>query len=361
MLGNLFFLLFANAVDTGENLPAWGRAIEAAVQAKDSETLKKSISAPQFAQRILDGMPLKGEARTKMQKILDQQIPVVLPQLLRALTLPESYHFLRVTQLDKEQVLLFRVLMEDGQLNYHYWMVKKVAGQLQGIDFLPANSGQWISENMAQNFMDAVGKQSAEQPLGSDLKKLQQAKALNQEGKPAEAIAIIDNILPGLQNKRMYLLNKIEFASAIGRDKHNEAIREYLNLYGQEGTLALHLLDYYGNVDDYPHMLETVNAFDKTIGGDPYLNFHRFFCAQAMGEYAKAQGLAGRFVADFPEDFSVYYLAMASSIQNKNDGDAAAWLKKILATFEVEIEPLMEDFQDSEFIHSQAYLDIIQP
>lgn len=97
-----------------------------------------------------------------------------------------------------------------------------------------------------------------------------------QAGKSAEALAAYDALPQLLRQEKLALIFRIQAARLSGDTKlYLAAMDDLMRHHASDPTIVLPTLDVLFSRGEFPRLLKALNALDKRVGGDPYLEVLR--------------------------------------------------------------------------------------
>ncbi|MHC5054588.1 MAG: tetratricopeptide repeat protein, partial [Planctomycetota bacterium] len=122
----------------------------------------------------------------------------------------------------------------------------------------------------------------------SNIRKMQ---ALARKGRHKEALAVCLRLPASLQEDRNILMQSVAYAKKVDAVAYNAAVDAYKKWHPDSPALQLMLIDYHFYRKELDEALACIDALDKSVGGDPYLDFTRAGLHYAAGRPAKAKCL----------------------------------------------------------------------
>ena len=224
--------------------------------------------------------------------------------IARALGSGGSYDFLRISTVDGKKRVLFRMLLPNGGLNYHEWIVvKDPSGNVRSIDVFIYLVGESFAQTLRPWFLDLVKQNSSSSSffggsgtdgdLAKHASKLPQIAASARTGQFQRALQLYNTLPASLKKKKSLLITRLQAATGL-RDNNEmaAAVRELMKHYPNDPCIALVSLDYHFLNKDYEKVIACVDKLDKAVGGDPYLKTMRAGIFRIKGDVETAARLA---------------------------------------------------------------------
>lgn len=101
--------------------------------------------------------------------------------------------------------------------------------------------------------------------------------------------------------------------------------------------------------------MKCVDRLDKSVGGDPYLNYVRASFAFDRGDRTEARRLAKRVVEEEPTFKESYYFLIGLSLEDQKHDETLEWLKKVREKLSLTFENLTTVKEYEHFVKSPQY------
>ncbi len=200
-----------------------------------------------------------------------------------------TVELLRLRTRDGQTTALFRVIGAQGGLNYHeLWLVQRPDGTVAYDDMLAFNGCARMSELAAR--------------LAEDERVTRNLTAVMQplkQGQPQEALKAYRRLPADLQDRLDVLVIRHMAAQQVGGGELAGAVSA-LEQYSTEPGVSLLLLGVYVDRGEDDRGLAALDAIDRAVGGDPWLDLLRAQVEKARGDLAKAKRLATAAAAAAP-------------------------------------------------------------
>jgi hypothetical protein len=141
-------------------------------------------------------------------------------------------------------------------------------GTVRAVDVYWFITGEWLSDGLAEAYeaASAVGGKDA---IGT-LAQFRQAKQLRKDGKPADALALIDQMPASFRDTRSILLFRVGVAHEVSDDAYLQALDELAAKFPDDPSLALAMVDGAILRKDYDAALHYTQVVDAAIGHDAW-------------------------------------------------------------------------------------------
>ena len=192
-----------------------------------------------------------------------------------------SYALLRVRRVGGRPRALFRLLHNDGSLNYHDAELAGSPPRIVDVHILLA--GESVSELYRRMLMSALAAQPGivarmlgeKNEYGRALPALGAFSKLLREEKYAELWAAYDGLPAILKKDKHVLYLRCLAGPQIGPAESLRAFEDYRAAFPDDPCLELICVDPLIAAMKYPEALEAVDRLERRLGGDPYLHVLR--------------------------------------------------------------------------------------
>lgn len=275
----------------------------------------------------------------------------------------------RYSIVQKAYYFTFRMYSEETGINYHDYKVCFDGKNVKVNDIYIYLSGEHLSETLNRIFKMSLEDElndtydSKESTVNSMFRVINAQKLL-QEGKYKEAYEMVDGITGPMQNEKFFLLIKALIASSYDDKIYENTLGEFAELYPDDPTLYLKLIDYYFLKENY----KMVHIYiDKLIfeTEDDFLNLMKGHAYLLQEDYINAEKSYNYIKINYPASFSAHIGEMISlTFQNRFEETLAiaqnlveeGYDKKELTDFFEEKE-LDGSNQLQAFVDSKIYKD----
>ncbi len=289
-------------------------------------------------------------------------LPEVLVNLIRQ---GGSIRLLHVHKVGEGKRVLFRVLLSSGGVNYHDMVViERPSGKVLAINLYAFASGEMVSQSTRRMFLAAAAHDSRsflQKLVKSDkeyikhIDKYGQMMQCVQTGKCKQALAIYDKLPESIREEKTAMWAYLMAAQQVDEKRYLQAIGAFRKAYPNDACLDMVLIDHYLLQGKYDRALKCIEALDKAVGGDPYLNVMRANIYVERKDLANARRLAEQTIEEAPDIVDGYWVLINVTLAERNFGDTAKWLTKIGEEFAIEFEDLTTIPEYAEFVKSPEY------
>lgn len=334
-----------------------------AIGAGDAEFLRQHFDADALLDRILNGMPLDAEVQREFRRGFKQGLGT--NQLLQG-ALGQSFRFLRIRPFQGRDRLFFRLLLDEGGLNYMVFETAEDEGKIAIRDCYTFATGEWLSDSIRRMVLPALAQ--ADRTLlerifspadAAYVRHLEDVKEMSQSfqrGEFAAAVAGFEALPPALQEQK--LLN-VTYLSALAeleerQEDYKAALRRFEKLFPGDPSLKLMLIDYHILNGDWSAMFDSLDWLEDKVGGDPYADVLRASGMIFKEDWEAAQRFALRAIEREPDLEDGYWTLVTGALNAADHAQVArglTWLEERFGyVFEAQAlgqEPLYTDFLTS--------------
>jgi len=275
-----------------------------------------------------------------------------------------SYRCLRSRVIDGRRVLTFRLWSEQG-LNYHDLRLKKTPGGLRIADNFIYLSGESTLSIMRRGTLaiaanDPVRRKKVPEwavDFLNNMRKILEFQREARSERPQDALKTFAGFPESLRKDRMIQVLRILAAAKVGDKEFLEAEAEYSRHFPEDSCKDLICFDALILRKDFPAALKSIDRIDKSVGGDPLLNFHRGTIHLEMGKVAESRAFGLKAAKDVPYLQEPRWLLVTVALNEKEHAETV----KLLEGLERDFKLVMENFDTipdyADFVKSREYRD----
>ncbi|MBK6828332.1 MAG: hypothetical protein IPG86_16395 [Chitinophagaceae bacterium] len=141
-------------------------------------------------------------------------------------------------------------------------------------------------------------------------------------GEYQEAYDLFMKIPEEGRKSKAFRIVKVEICTGLDDEKHQQAIDELLAAFPNEANMQLILMDAFFMRKEYDKVMGAINAVDKMINKDPFLDYYRYLCFNVMENPVKAKEHLLLVTANYPA-FADAQLELAATYLEENNSDSA--------------------------------------
>ena len=277
-----------------------------------------------------------------------------------------QFDYLRTRISHGRQVILFRMIGAGAQgVNYIEFIIKQGPDRkVRAANIYPYMSGEFTTESIRRALLPAAASASRsflaklvtkEQDFVLDIPKIKPIADAIIQGKKKEAMRLLDELRPETRKTKMVLLLRTQAAQAAGEKEYLATLEEFRSLFPNDACLDLQLIDYYTLTKKPEEALKCIDRLDRSVGGDPYLNYMRASLATERGDRAEARRLGELVVKEEPSFKQAYFFLLGLSLQDKQHIETLTQLKRLHEKQGVTFKDLSTVKEYADFVKSAQY------
>jgi hypothetical protein len=285
---------------TDDEATAWGKKVQETLTARDPAFLDESLDFDAISTRIFVGLPLKDS--TKKDFIAGVKDGMQFGgQVVAALGKEGTCKFVRLVQRGDEKVALLRMTFDSGAWTYQeFTLTKNAQGKVGVLDLYSYAMGVHTLGMMRQNVLAlAIGEdkelskrlEGPEAELARHMKDVETISKHMRAQRWADALAACRKLPESLQTTRMILMFEMQSAQNTNEDDYKAVLDLLEKHHGKDPSVALTLFDRALITKDWKKAQASLDAVEKAVGGDPFIDYQRcevHFAAKELDEAKKA-------------------------------------------------------------------------
>lgn len=365
------------AAPSEEAQKRFAERMERAVHDRDQRAFNRCIDWGLLFGRVLESLSLEKKHHKSWKSGLMSSLsnPAGFSgQVVNGMGEDGTYELLRLHLRDGVPYALFRLSTDDG-INYHDYRLEERGGEAIATDIYIAMSGEHASVSVRRSLIPGARQVSKNwiQKLGSSDKAL-----LEEYGKLGEMTQFVNSnnggaalrVFDGMSNEMKELktvqILRYRAASLVGERAIVEAFDDFARLFPNDDALALLSIDSYITSQQFDEALDGVDALDKCVGGDPYLDVTRANVHLMAGNSEEAVRCARAAVAALPEMLECRWTLVGVMLQIGDHAECYRVLQEMDRDFTMEWNDLsgaaeFADFRVSEqgqqWLREQGFLE----
>ena len=275
----------------------------------------------------------------------------LLAQLTQAVREGASYELLRLYEQDGEQHVVFRMLMDEGGVNYHdFRVVKTSAGKVSAVDTRIAATGENFTRTLRRMYISAarsVNRSALERLAGADadaaaasdlmVKMAQEV----QTGNVHKIVSSFEAAPESVQKDKSLLLMYCQAAMQTENDAtYMKALETFRKHHPDDPAVEFLSLDWLTMKERYDDALKSLDKINKSVGGDGYLDSLRAELLYTKGEVDSALQTAESAMTECPDLINPYWTALGLNLQSQKWTRVTELLITLDQKFDMEFEDL---------------------
>ncbi len=252
-----------------------------------------------------------------------------------------TYVLLRHYVRDGHQHLLFRLVGEDGGLNYHDFELVHGDKTVRAVDFYNYGTGEQLSKTVTENLLEMDKTATLTEAERDNNHLIQEAQNFLTGGNPEEAWSFFVQLPDSVRKKKPNQHLHIRIAVKLGDSALKAALEEYRANYPQDPFIYLTMFIGDVHAKDFQAGLDALNKFEKFLPADPFLDLYRAMVYKAMNDPFQSQLALERLHAWQPDNFEVIAELVDNEVNSGHPDSAAmlirqAQVHKIIAPQQIE-------------------------
>ncbi len=170
-----------------------------------------------------------------------------------------------------------------------------------------------------------------------------------------EALAIYEKLPDDIKKDQMIQFARLQAAKGLQGDTYDQAVREYRKAFPDAANMDMIMIDAYRAHKLYPKVLASIDGLEKTIGGDPFMDYLRAETYMDKKDAGDAKRYAQKAVDGDPNILPAYTLLLDISLKLKRYADTSAALTKLKERFPEKMPDVKSDPAYAAYVKSPQY------
>lgn len=302
---------------TADEARSFGKKLEQSIEKRDPVFFNEAMDRTELTKRAgLSGSREEKEFAAGVRNAINMGTKIV-----EGISKEATYQLVKQYEKDGKHHLIFR-LYDDGSINYHDL---ELIGRKSGpkvADMMVYTTGENLSvtiNGLYKQFSGVIDKSTGKEDWLESMPRIRQEMKKGNYDKAYDLFLTIPE--EGRKSKAFRML-KIEICSGLGDEEQQEAIDELISAFPNEPNMQLILLDFYFLKKEYGKVLDAINAVDRMIDKDPFLDYYRYLCYNVMEDEARAKEHLLKVCRNFPK-FPDARLELVATYLGENNEDSA--------------------------------------
>lgn len=273
---------------------------------------------------------------------------------------------LHVRKTDHGTTLLYRFVEDmEGGWNYIEFLVGESPEKTPIlVDMYPFSSGEYVSQTMRRLYASGgqglVGKLASliqNKDVTQTVNAIKEMRALVSEMEFQKALDYYSKLSKDVQGQKAVQICRMEAAMSIEDETHYlTVLEEYAQLFPNDPSLPLMLIDYHLLKEQYDSVLVLIDRLDAQIQ-DPWLNYQRAEMALLQKDYSKAIVFAEKLIQSDSTIIEPYYVLLTVAVHQQDYQEASRVLEYLETTGigSIEFEGIEASDNYREFRASKEY------
>jgi len=257
-----------------------------------------------------------------------------------------SYRLLRVHSVDGKPRALFRMMRGDGGINYHdLFLVKTPLGAVVAEDAYIFATGERLSETYHRIFVQLAAQQNRglfdrlvkrDQAYVKSLPTINNMIAATRRKDGRSALALFATLPEEVRRMKFHQILRLQAATQpLNAAEYERAITEFRELFPSDRSLALFSIDYYSLRKEFDNALAAVDRLDRSIGGDPCLDYLRAGIFLQQDRLPKADAAIRRALKAIPDLLQPHWMKLAILLKQAKHEETLSTLKDMDRRFKM--------------------------
>ncbi len=356
------------SVPTDAECQTFVAEFQQALLKKDIAQVNNLIAWDELLNRSSGGV--KMEPKTLQQFITGVKIGVSGPnglagQLIRLIGEGGSYTCLRVRQVDGRPRPLFRLLQADSTVNYHEFpLAKSPSGKTVATDVYIYATAEYMSQSMRRILLPIAAHEDRsliqkltgqESDYVTHLADCQAMTKALQNRQYSEVLRVYKTLPQTLAKDKNVLLTRHMAAMHVNNQEYVQAMDDFRKYYANDPSIDMLSVDYFALQHQYDKSLTCIDALDKALEGDPYLNVLRGNVMLEIPDLDSARKSYERALTDEPTLLPAHWGLVSVSLAEKKFDQTLQLLQRIYDQFHLEFNDLSQVSEYAEFVQSPQY------
>lgn len=197
---------------------------------------------------------------------------------------------------------------------------------------------------------------AVEQAFIRNFSKIDTLTGLAEEKKYQEALALYKTMPKELQKDKMMQVMKLNIAHEAGEEAYKSATKEYRKLFPDDcGLEYMQMNMAMMGHNDTTKLFSAIDALDKRIGGDPYLNIIRSDISYSFNNTVQARSYLEKAIKTDPELEDGYWRLIGLLIDAGKYDDAVSYFPEMQKRFKVNPANFLPRDQYNAFWQAESY------
>lgn len=323
---------------TKEDYEAFGKKLEKAVMAQDSNSITLCYSAEKMFENAISDLNLSDTDRKVLLSGGAEGVSSLAGSLTQTIKGGGNFKFVRIKQTDDKWSVLCRLITPRGASNYQeFILVRFPNGIIAAEDVYMHSTGDMFSQTIRRNVLALLAekqKKSAgtfkdsDQRVLDNIERFLELKKAAQEGNNVRALAAYNGMTPEFRDQKEVLLNMITASTKNDLAQARKSIERFRELYPKNLALDFVLLGYHTSKGEFDKVIECYSRLIDAIGGDSVLHYRRAQVLLRENRQKEAKEDLQEAVLQEPTLTNAYPALIDLVVQEKDHPATLKWLKQ---------------------------------
>ncbi|MEN1679038.1 MAG: SHD1 domain-containing protein [Planctomycetota bacterium] len=297
-----------------EQAEQFAKRLVAGFNEGDDSTLNALVDWQRIINRSLEGLSMPANDRLKFDEEALRGVRArnALQETAVSVSLGGDARLLRLYERDGQRRLLVRLILEEG-VNYLDFELDSTANGVRAIDMYNHLTGENISASFRRVFLPIVAQMNrswitrAAMGDGDFLDSFDEISKLAKHvrsGRHAAALEVYHSLPASVKADKNILVLRYQAASSLPDDQTQElvdAVADFKKHHPDDACIDFLSIDTLALLGKYDESLAALDRFDRSVGGDPYLDAIRTDVLLAAEKPREAVAAARRVATALPE------------------------------------------------------------
>jgi hypothetical protein len=346
----------------------FAESLQEQVRLRNPEAINAALDWDAILETAMAGIPAPEAVRQGFAKGFKSNLSSesgFSQQIVRQLGTGGSYRLLRVHSVDGRLRALFRLLSQDGAVNYHdFILTRRPDGTVRASDVHIFLSGELLSATLRRAYLPAAADASKgmlarltgqESDYIKNLDRLKEISKAVAEGRDRDALKLYAGLPRSVQTDKNVLLMRLRAAQNVDEQEYAAVIAEFRSAHPGDAGLDLISLDGYFMKKQYNQVLRCLERLDTALGGDPYLDLMRANVSCELQKLDEARQLAQKAIDGDDSLQNAYFLLIGISLTAKDFDETSRLLSLMERRFDLRFDNLAGVTEYAEYTKSPQY------
>jgi hypothetical protein len=340
------------------------REVERAFITRDAKALAAQFDLDMLCERIRGDIPEDQRLLKSFLRGIRARHGEICAGLCESIQ-KEYFQFLRlIPQGDRQRALYRRIIDEGDTLYYEVLLQKNEKGQARIVDVTQDNISEYFSENIRgtyflylQQSIPEYFKHIAADPKQAPpgIERINEMRMLLDTDKPLKALEVYRALPDGAKASKAALALRLAASTAADEAEWLKAADEFDKTFPDLLTTKFARYKTALEKKEFPAALKALDDFDRSLGGDPYIDTLRAVVHNHAGEFEAAEVASKKAIAALPELFAPLKALLHSYIGAKDYVNAVKTFKEFEERFGIDDDRVLVDKSYAEFRKSPEF------
>jgi tetratricopeptide (TPR) repeat protein len=341
------------------------RKMEESVAKGDGGLVDRVLDADAVLDRALKDTPGDAKTKTGFREGVKEELKIGSATSKVVKGQKGTYTFLRLRPEGASRRALFRMVLGDN-FNYHDFRLEAgPGGALRATDLHILLSSEWLSDTFRRAYVGMVAAEPGllgrlsgkENESVESIVKIGRIGTLSREGKPAEALKLYASLPPEARKEKMALILRYQAAAQISPQELAATVADFEKAHPGDPALPVLSIGVHAGARRWDDALKALDAVDRSLGGDPYLNVQRSLVHLQAGAFDKAAAAAEKALGEEKGLPQAYWARVMVAVRAKDHAATVTWLEAVETNLGLKIGDLSRNKFYADFAQSAEYAE----